>query len=496
MAEEKQQSPGAEQQPNDNTLNEPSIGLMYDKEKDQAKVFSQNPDGSIGMVDPTPENESLFFVMDKNIPLNFYKNLQKYHNNPTINIYVLPRRALGRMKDALKRYWNRTTSDDVKLYYNYKMNPDGQFECKMKTRGIPINEMPWNTLNRMGYSFGGLEKSNYLQKLQNYDQTGMHKLKYHDDIINYIGEGKIRLKKSGNGYKVDVKSYARILDEGLFNQKFTDTDMRNLEMYGNLGRVLETSEGPLLVSRDFDTRQLDYMNAESAFIPRYVRGTELTQEDINSFRHGEVREIAIVNRDGSVNIVPYQYNAVFRKPMEVLTLEQRNAIANKQREQRDLERIISTPSTGEQTPKQSAKQTAEAAKQGQAPTPTPASAPEQSQQGQAAKAVGQGQTPTPAPAAVPEQPKQEQAAEAAKQGQAPTPAAAPEQSQQGQTAEAVGQGQTPTPAAGQKQGQQGQTPTQGQTPQGQRQPGSGQKPPRPQVAMPTPRNGRKRGKHI
>ena len=82
MAEEQQQSPGAAQQPNDNSLNEPSIGMMYDKEKDQAKVFSQNPEGSIGTVDPTPENESLFFVMDKNIPLNFYKNLQKYHNNP------------------------------------------------------------------------------------------------------------------------------------------------------------------------------------------------------------------------------------------------------------------------------------------------------------------------------------------------------------------------------------------------------------------------------
>ena len=82
MAEEQRQSLGADEQPIDNTLNEPSIGMLYDKEKDQTKVFSQNPDGSIGTVDPTPENESLFFVMDKNIPLNFYKNLQKYHNNP------------------------------------------------------------------------------------------------------------------------------------------------------------------------------------------------------------------------------------------------------------------------------------------------------------------------------------------------------------------------------------------------------------------------------
>mgnify|MGYP007069438019 CR=1 FL=1 len=65
-----------------------------------------------------------------------------------------------------------TTRDDVKLYYNYKIHPDGKFECKMKTRGIPVAEMPWDTLNRMGYSFGGLEKMNYLQKLQNYEQTG------------------------------------------------------------------------------------------------------------------------------------------------------------------------------------------------------------------------------------------------------------------------------------------------------------------------------------
>ena len=61
MAEEQRQSLGADEQPIDNTLNEPSIGMLYDKEKDQTKVFSQNPDGSIGTVDPTPENESLVF---------------------------------------------------------------------------------------------------------------------------------------------------------------------------------------------------------------------------------------------------------------------------------------------------------------------------------------------------------------------------------------------------------------------------------------------------
>ena len=224
--------------------------------------------------------------------------------------------------------------------------------------------------------------------------------------------------------------------------------MKNLEMYGNLGRVLETSEGPLLVSRDFDTRQLDYTNTENAFVPRYLRGTELTQEDINSFRRGEVREIAIVNRDGSVNIVPYQYNAVFRKPMEVLTIEQRNALATKLREQRDMERIISSmPETANertqypQAPKQSAEQTA---------------------------------------------------------GQVQAPAAVPEQNQQGQAAETAGQGQAPAPDLfGAGQTAQGKTQVQGQTsPQGQKQPGAGQKSPRPEVATPTPKAQRKTGQHV
>ena len=75
-----------------------------------------------------------------------------------------------------------------------------------ETRGIPIDEMPWDTLNRMGYSFGGLEKVNYLQKLQNYEQTGMHKLKYHDDIINYIAKVNSGSKRSETDTKSMMKS--------------------------------------------------------------------------------------------------------------------------------------------------------------------------------------------------------------------------------------------------------------------------------------------------
>lgn len=417
MAEEQRQSPGADEQPIDDMLREPSIGMMYDKEKDQVKVFSQNPDGSIGTVDPTPENENLFFIMDKNIPLNFYKNLQKYHDNPTINIYVAPRRAFARMKDALKRYWNRTTSDDVKLYYNYKMRPDGQFQCRVQTKGIRDNEMPWDTLARYGLSYGALEKSGNLQRMKNYEPTGMLKLNYYDDIISGLkGDAKLRLSGKGDRVKVDFKFHTNNPDQQIDGVKFTDDDLRNLEKFGNLGRVFETPTNRYLVSRDFDTQQIDKIPVDRAYMPRFIYGTELQEHTIDAFKRGEACPLVIADKDGNIREVLYQYNVVFHKPMPVITVEQRNALAKEHREQRELDRIISTP---------------------------PKNTDEQSQSPQTSK----------------------QAAD--------------------QAAEVAGQGQAPAPAAGQKQGQRGQ-----------QQPVGGQKPPRPQVARPTPRNGRKTGKHV
>lgn len=439
MAENQNQSPGAEEQPIDDMLREPSVGVIYDKEKDQAKVLSQNPDGSLGAVEPTPENENLFFVMSEKIPENVYKNFQKYYDNPSINIYIVPRRGLDRMKTALKRYWNKTTSDDVKLYYRCKMHPDGRYECQMKSRGIGDTEIPWNMLARYGLSYGALEKTGNLKRMKNYEPTGMLKLNYYDNIISGLkGDAKLRLSGKGEHVKVDFKFHTNNPDQQIDGVKFTNDDLRNLEKYGNLGRVFETPENRYLVSRDFDTQQTEKVPVDRAFMPRFISGTELQEPTIDAFKRGEACPIVIADRNGNVREVLYQYNVVFRKPMPVMTVEQRNALAKEHREQREVDRIFSSPERADeqtqspQTPKQSAEQAPEAAGQGQAPTPAPAAAPEPSKQGQAA--------------------------------------------------ETAGQGQEPTPGAGHKQGQQ--------------QPGGGQKPPRPQVVKPTPRNGRKTGKHV
>lgn len=351
MAENQSQSPGTQEQYPVNALTEPSIGVAYNKQKDTASVLSQNPDGSIGEVEPTPENENLFFIMDKQIPVNFYKNLQKYHNNPAINIYVLPRRALDRAKEALKRYRHATTSDDVKLLYNYKMRPDGQFECKVKTHGIRDNEMPWDTLARFGLSYGALEKTGNLQRLRNYEPTTMLKLAYSDDIIsNMVGDAKLRLKGKGENVKLVLKFSTKNPAKKLFNVPLSEEDLKSLATTGNLGHVLHTPVGPLLVSRDFDTQQYDWINPEKAYIPSKLYGNELPKEVVDAFRNGEARIVPTKDANGELRNVLYQYNAVFNKVMQVLTKQQRNELASQLRNKSDVERIISQP--GQERPEQ------------------------------------------------------------------------------------------------------------------------------------------------
>ena len=348
MAESQSQTSGTEEQYPDNRLTEPSIGMVYDKGKNQASAFSQNPDGSIGTVDPTQENENMFFVMDHRIPENFYKNLKKYHKNPNINIYVFPRRALGRIKEALSRYWKNTSSDDVKLLYNYKMRPGGHFECKLKSYGIPDCDIPWDTLSRFGLSYGALEKTGNLQRMRNYEPTTMLKLAYSDDVIAHmVGDAKLRLRGKGDNVKLTLKFRTNNPAKELHGVKFTEEDLKNLTQTGNLGRLLETPYGPRLVSRDYDTQQYDSIPPEMAFIPSKLYGVELPQEVQDAFKNGEARIVPTQTTSGELRNVMYQYNAVYNKVMEVLTRQQRNELAQKNRSQSDLERILSQPSPQE-----------------------------------------------------------------------------------------------------------------------------------------------------
>lgn len=82
------------------------------------------------------------------------------------------------------------------------------------------------------------------------------------------------------------------LDRPYFGHIFSEEDKKNLLETGNMGRVVELKGRngeyiPSFVSIDKLTNEVVAMKAENVFIPREVKGVELTQQEQNDLREGK-----------------------------------------------------------------------------------------------------------------------------------------------------------------------------------------------------------------
>ena len=82
------------------------------------------------------------------------------------------------------------------------------------------------------------------------------------------------------------------LDRPYFGHIFSDEDKKNLLETGNMGRVVELKGRngeyiPSFVSIDKLTNEVVAMKAENAFIPREIKGVELTEQEQNDLREGK-----------------------------------------------------------------------------------------------------------------------------------------------------------------------------------------------------------------
>ena len=82
------------------------------------------------------------------------------------------------------------------------------------------------------------------------------------------------------------------LDRPYFGHIFSDEDKKNLLETGNMGRVVELKNRngeyvPSFVSIDKLTNEVVAMKAENVFIPKEIKGVELTQQEQNDLREGK-----------------------------------------------------------------------------------------------------------------------------------------------------------------------------------------------------------------
>lgn len=82
------------------------------------------------------------------------------------------------------------------------------------------------------------------------------------------------------------------LDRPYFGHIFSEEDKKNLLEAGNMGRVVELKGRngeyiPSFVSIDKLTNEVVAMRAENAFIPREIKGVQLTEQEQNDLREGK-----------------------------------------------------------------------------------------------------------------------------------------------------------------------------------------------------------------
>ena len=82
------------------------------------------------------------------------------------------------------------------------------------------------------------------------------------------------------------------LDRPYFGHIFSEEDKKNLLETGNMGRVVELKGRngeyiPSFVSIDKLTNEVVAVRAENAFIPREVKGVQLTEQELNDLREGK-----------------------------------------------------------------------------------------------------------------------------------------------------------------------------------------------------------------
>lgn len=340
---EEQNTTAEEQQSYVTTSTDQNVATVFDNETNKVKAFSrkQNPDGTYQTVDFTPENESVFLVFSNNMPETFYKNLMRNHQEPKFDLFAFPKKLCNHVREAFRHYQKNTTEDAVKLLYQYKVNKEGEFVCKLKTYGFREDELPWNQLAHIGLDRGTLEQSGNLRRLMAGDISQLISVDSADPMLRFKGDVKLRIESEKGKLKLDMRGPTFQKQLGLYGVNFSEQGLKELDTYGNLGTVHHTPYGDFLVSKDPDTRQVYHQRVEWAYVPEKLYGTKLTKEQYDALKEGKAAAVVVTGQNGKPKERNYQYNATFRRVLQQMTWQERQELFKDIKRMNDLDRIAS-----------------------------------------------------------------------------------------------------------------------------------------------------------
>ena len=306
------------------------IVLILDKMELILQAVSEiNKDGRFKTVPVDKEHQNSFLKIDRyaNLFENFLKNFWSQLKDPTrFGILTVKEDTLDNpevrqaVEDIAAGKHTKAVEEFLKKYEivprdkeNQSINHQNQEEMAKKNetqqqaaQGDGTQQQPqyrynesminWEQLKNFGLSREELQERGLLdQMLRGYKTNQVVPISMNFGSAVLRTDARLSFQQTAGGQiALGIHGIRQKpeLDRPYFGHIFSEEDKKNLLETGNMGRVVELKGRngeyiPSFVSIDKLTNEVVAMRAENAFIPREIKGVQLTEQEQNDLREGK-----------------------------------------------------------------------------------------------------------------------------------------------------------------------------------------------------------------
>lgn len=276
--------------------------LVLDKQDgNKVKAVSGIDDaGKLKTVPPRKEHEQDFLKIDKhsNILENFFSNFMRQVKDPThFEFFKIKTDDVEKVTPVIETMATQKDTASQEMLNEYRVEPSDYHKEQQGYKPIDESRIDWDNLKQFGITREGLEKSNSLEPMLNYQKSpGLHRISATFDNVKVDTDARLAFRETEDGRIALAVHGVRKqpeLDRSYFGNNFSAEDKHNLLTTGNLGRVLDmklpNQEKPIPVFLSVDklTNELVSVRADKIRIPNEIKGVPLDENQKAELRSGK-----------------------------------------------------------------------------------------------------------------------------------------------------------------------------------------------------------------